>query len=161
MENSNNFNKDYKPQAIVLNANENAQNGNPKNIITELVNDINLLKIAVGDLNSACLNKDEEISKYEDLINCNFKKFDELTEKMENCKNLVKLLETANANLTNENKHLKAEIKQKDERIKELKKINKLTLEKCKNKVLECVENNNNLKKENEELHKKLDHYLK
>ncbi len=154
MESSNNFNKDYKPQAIVLNANENAQNGKPKNIITELVNDINLLKIAVGDLNSACLNKDEKISKYEDLIKCNFKKFDELTEKMENCKNLVKLLETANNNLNNE-------IKQKDERIKELKKINKLILEKCKNKVLECVKNNNNLKKENEELHKKLDHYLK
>ena len=154
MESSNNFNKDYKPQPIVLNANENTQNGNPKNIITELVNDINLLKIAVGELNSVCLNKDEKISKYEDLIKCNFKKLDELTEKMENCKNLVKLLETANTNLNNE-------IKQKDERIKELKKINKLILEKCKNKVLECVKNSNNLKKENEELHTKLGHYLK
>ena len=143
MENPNYFNQDYKPQAIVLNNNESAQNGKPKNIITEFVNDINMLKIAVGEL----LNKDKTTTKYEDLFIRNSKKISDLTEKMENCKNLVKLLETANFNLNSENKQLKAEIKQKDERIKELKKINKIILKKYEDNIL---------KKENEKLHEQL-----
>ena len=93
MENPNYFNQDYKPQAIVLNNNRNAQNEEQKNKIAELTNDINMLKIAVRELNSVCLNKDNTTTKYADLIIRNSKKISDLTEKMENCKNIVKILE--------------------------------------------------------------------
>ncbi len=97
------------------------------NAVTKLTNDnatlkfeLEELKKETKELKAFCLDKDKTIEKYKDLCKQN----SELKAENEYLKNHINVLKIDIASLNAENDHLSSIIKDKDEQIKEIKKIN-------------------------------------
>ncbi len=108
-----------------INADE--QNEEQKRLITKLTNDnamlrfeLEKLKKETKELKAFCLNKDKTIEKYKDLCKQN----SELKAKNKYLKNNISVLKIDIASLNVENDHLTSIIKDREEQIKEIKKIN-------------------------------------
>ena len=106
---------------------EEQKNENQKRLITILTNnnatlkfELEELKKETKELKAFCLDKDETIKKYKDLCKQN----SELKAENEYLKNHINVLKIDIASLNAENEHLSSIIKDKDEQIKEIKKIN-------------------------------------
>lgn len=97
------------------------------NAVTKLTNDnamlrfeLEELKKETKELKAFCLDKDETIKKYKDLCKQN----SELKAENEYLKNHINVLKIDIASLNTQNEHLSSIIKDRDEQIKEIKKIN-------------------------------------
>lgn len=108
-----------------INADE-QKNEEQKRLITKLTNknamlkfELEELKKETKELKAFCLDKDKTIEKYKGLC----KQDSELKTENEYLKNRIPVLKINITSLNTENEHLRSIIKDRDEQIKEIKKL--------------------------------------